>query len=1256
MKLTKMMPFTRFFICAALLLKLNPLAAQHYAQGWDFLYKNSRAEAEFAFKRALNDPKTATDAALMLMYLSSFDGHEIEGKQYWQKISKSIENPYPYIYAMWTNAAFVGSSAQQSDEQEAFCVNLAKDPNAPSTLRASAYYELGQHYITKDKFKLMYETMSKCNNITEWQYVGPFDNVSGSGFDKVYPPIAQPQSDTAFRSVTNAEIRWFAPAPNNKDGWTIPAFNIKWNTGITYAQTFVTSPSERDVILGFGMTGNAKIWINDRFVFSELEERKTDFDVFQTKIHLKKGVNRVLVQLGYEDESFSNFSLRFVDEKGNLQTDLVSSSQFAAYQKDNTEGIPARLPFFGEAFFEEKIKAQPDNLLNYILLGESYRRAGKGQEALQIIDKALEKAPDCGVLHYERLACYSKTQNRTGLVEEISKIKELDETCLLTLRFKLEEELRNEKYEDAQKVLDKMVELYGEDEETVDYQLKIYSALKKMEPLIKLAEEAYNKFPLNSYYVGIKYNLVLQMRKDPAAAIAVYEQFLKKNYALGVVDKLSDIYLEQGMNSKALAAIKKLEQAMPNDVNHPKALFDYHYSKKENEEAQKYLNKILQMTPFSSSAWNLAAKLAEQMDDKAGALKYYQKALHYNQNDYDARRKIRELEKKSKLDIVFPKIDYYDLLKKAKPDEKKSEHNWYYVLKESNTIVYPERNSETWHTVLVKVLTDKGIDAWKESSLGYNSNRQRLIIEKAEVVKPNGSKLAAEQNGNHIVFTNLQKGDGLVIRYRVVSYSYGRMSREFWDDNLFNMYVPIDMTRYALLISNNVPLEIKAHHFESKPTIKQVDDYKLYTWEMANEPALEDEKSRPALTDVGKVLHVSTLSDWSTITSWYGNVSAAQAKQDYDVKKVCETLFPAGNKFSETEKAKMIYQWILKNIRYSSVSFRQSGYVPQRASKVIQTKLGDCKDVSTLYAAIAREIGMKAQLVLVNTRDNGDDDMLLPSMEFNHCIVKVIADGKPWYLELTNPDLSFGSLPNSDLKAFALEIPFNETNTVSKPFKLNPDNRNLDKRSAKMSVQIKNRDLVIDATCVRNGDLASHSRNSYQNLPKNKMIEKVQKSIGGNFTNPVTVKSFEFPNLESLSDTAQFQVKYQIKNEVIEVGDLSTIKIPYYSSFVRADAFQDETRTLPVNYWQYEDCDLYNEDITVQLPDGKQFTDIPKNISLNFNGTQYSLKFEKKSPTIIQVKREIKVNRENVSVADYANFRKFIDDVLAAEAKYIAFK
>jgi Transglutaminase-like superfamily/Domain of Unknown Function with PDB structure (DUF3857) len=710
------------------------------------------------------------------------------------------------------------------------------------------------------------------------------------------------------------------------------------------------------------------------------------------------------------------------------------------------------------------------------------------------------------------------------------------------------------------------------------------------------------------------------------------------------------------MNAKGLGIIKKIEQFYPSDPSYASMQYNYHYAKKENDLAKKFSERILGLTPFSSNNWENAAKLAEQMGDKAQALKHFQKSLHYNQNNYDARRRIRELEKKTNLDETFPKVDYYALLKKTKADGKKGEYNWYYVLDESNTIVYPERNSETWRTLIVKVLNEKGIDTWKETSLGYNENRQRLIIEKAEVVKPNGTKIAAEQNGNSLVFTNLQKGDGLVIRYRIVSYSYGRMAREFWDNNIFNAYIPVETGRYALLVSKSVPIEIKNNNFDAKPVIKEVEDYKLYTWEVQNEPAMEEEKSSPSIVDAGKSVHISTLSDWSPITTWYANVSASQAKQDYDVKKLSQTLFPSGKKYSETEKTKIIYEWILKNIRYSSVSFRQSGYVPQRASKVLQTKLGDCKDLATLYAALARENGLKAQLVLINTRDNGDNDIVLPSMEFNHCIVKVIADGKPWYLELTDPNLSFASLPNSDLKATALEIPFNDEKAVSNPFPLNPNNRSKDYRGSTINVQVKNRDLQISTTCIRGGNLSSVVRNSYQNLTKAKMIEKIQTSIGGDFTNPVTVKDVNFDSLETLVDTLNFTVKYNVKNEVIEVGELSTMKVPYYNLFIKADAFQEETRTQPLNYWQYEDCDHYHEDITLNLPTGKQFTEVPKTVNLSYNGTQYTLKFEKKSAAVIQVTRDIQVNRANISVAEYPNFRKFMDDVLAAEAKYIAFK
>ncbi len=49
--------------------------------------------------------------------------------------------------------------------------------------------------------------------------------------------------------------------------------------------------------------------------------------------------------------------------------------------------------------------------------------------------------------------------------------------------------------------------------------------------------------------------------------------------------------------------------------------------------------------------------------------------------------------------------------------------------------------------------------------------------------------------------------------------------------------------------------------------------------------------------------------------------------------------------------------------------------------------------------------------------------MMLPSVEFNHCIAKATLDNKSYYIELTDNYLPFTSLPNDLNGALALEIP-----------------------------------------------------------------------------------------------------------------------------------------------------------------------------------------------------------------------------------------
>ena len=1247
---------TAFFALLLLFLS-SPLLANDYQKAWEALARNDRQTARQLLEKALKDPATAADAALTMILLETFDGREEGASEYWKKAAKSFKDPYPYYFPMWFNSAVIGGYGRKNDEQEKLLETLMEDPKCPGTYKAAVQYSLGHHFLSQAKFKDMHAAWNNTTNMTQWQFVGPFDNLSGSGFDKNYPPIAHPEQSATFKSTYDADIQWFKPAAYSEEGWTTPTFYVRYYTGIVFAQTFVTAPSDLDAFLALGFTGNIRVWVNDRLLISEQEYRRTDFDLYKTKCRLNKGVNRVLVQIGFEDEEFPNFAVRFVDAQANLIPGLVSSAAYAPYTKDNSKVAATPIPFFVEAFFEEKVKNEPDNLLNYILLAKSYLRSNKNQEAVATIQKALQKAPDNSLIHFEYIQALVKTDNRTELTQELQRIKEQDPTSLSSYIIRFQEEMGNERYEEAEKILDERSKRYGKDEDIYEGQIKLTAAQQKIEELVGIIEEANRRYPDNAYFNEMVHNVALRLRKDPQAANSINEQFIKKHYVMSTVNQLIREYFDVGQNDKALKMITQLNENFPGNTRYAEQLYDYYYGVKDNKKAKQAIDMLLGLAPFHAQYHENAARLYEQTGDKTAALASFQKALLYNPNDFDARRRVRELQNQTNLTTLLPQYDPYELVKKSKGPDKAGEFDWYYVLDERATILYPERCSETYYSIIVKVLNEKGIDDWKESSLGYNQYRQRLIVEKAEVVKPNGSKFTAEQNDNQLVFTNLEKGDAVYIRYRIVSYANGRMAREHWDNYAFNTFVPAEISRYVLLAPKNLAVDVKTVNFDLPAKTRDIDDFKLYTWETFNEPAMKQESIMPRRVDVGKNLYVSTIHDWQDIAGWYADLSSIQAKQqDYEVQQAVQTLFPAGQTFTPLQKAQKIYEFVVKNIRYSSVSFRQSAFMPQKASKVLQTKLGDCKDLATLYAAMAREAGLEANLVLLSTRDNGEQALPLPAVDFNHCIVKVNAGGQVWYLELTDANLPFGSLPNSDIRGLALEIPYNGAGAKPGIFQLHPDNRTPDYRRQTVQIAIKNRDLAISVNTTLSGALTGNLRETYATLNREKQIEEIQKPLGGRFANPVTVKDVAFGALDQLHDTIQFHVQYNVRNEIIEIGDLKTFRVPFYYIFLKPDAFQEETRNFPINYWEYEDADEYREEVSIDAPAGKQFTEIPKDVALTFGGTQYSLTYKKNSATSLSVVRHIKINRSNIPAGDYAAFRTFVDEVVGAENRYVAFK
>ncbi|MGD8869185.1 MAG: transglutaminase domain-containing protein, partial [Gemmatimonadales bacterium] len=121
------------------------------------------------------------------------------------------------------------------------------------------------------------------------------------------------------------------------------------------------------------------------------------------------------------------------------------------------------------------------------------------------------------------------------------------------------------------------------------------------------------------------------------------------------------------------------------------------------------------------------------------------------------------------------------------------------------------------------------------------------------------------------------------------------------------------------------------------------------------------------------------------------------------------------------DSLKVVYDWINEDFRYVSLSLGIGGYQPRPPAEVFETKMGDCKDKATLFVAVARRMGVSADVVLLDQYANADS--MLPSLaQFNHAIAAIERLGGRLFLDLTAELAPYGSLPPSSQGGFALLI------------------------------------------------------------------------------------------------------------------------------------------------------------------------------------------------------------------------------------------
>lgn len=1235
--------------------------AQDTKKIWEAIYSNDRATAlQLANKIKTN--KGSMEQIVLKQIVNVANGIYKKDKDFLTSFSAKPNFDY-FLFPLWNTEFIFKDYLNQSFETEIITnVNyFAKQPINNPTVKAGMVYLDGIVARYQNDFEKQQKNDDSLLAIKNWQYCGVFENLNKSGMDTEYAPEKKAYSSEPFNANSNGFLNWFTPSYNLKSSYQFMTNFSEYGAGINYAQTFLNLDKQQTLIFKLGIGKATKMWVNDVLVFEETEDHITELDAHTIKITLPKGNNRILIKT--TNNVYAYFILRVFNENNELLNpkDLNFTSSYTPYNKSTKTQLNSKiLPNRIETFFNNLDSANTTYFKDYLLI-KTYLRNSKEKLAKKIIEKYLKKYPKSSFFRYLLMECYNIESDYTKSKEILENIKNDDENNVAVLITEIT---------DAKKLfnmpIDQMNDRLKKIANATDSKL-----IKKTTAFFKYIrledKKAFKKTLDEIYAIGLKRKNQKLLSSFASLYGSMFNQESKSLKLLLDIDKnffshaahnsLIYKYEKLNKNDKVISLIDDFINKFPEDMSLLEKMVKKLHKYQEYKKSLKYIDKAFKMFPYSFVFMKLKGETLYQLKKEKEALKWFKKSYTHDSGNTSLRKKIQDLEKKDdpiKKVVLEKAYDYISETRgKAKTDVN---FGLNVLLDEKNVQVFKEGGSKSQSIYIYEITSEEGVEMLKEYNLGLSYG---YTINKSEIVKPNGKVIPAERSGSKFVFNNLSVNDVIYIDFETTNTTTGRFYKDFYDTYQIGSFYPVLKTVYRLILPEGTHINTKVLNGDIAVNKAKIGNYDLYEWAKENSKVLPAyETYMPEDCDVVPILNISSIDKWSDISNWYSDLVRTQIKYNSTVNQLFDKLFPDGfQNLSDTEKAKKIYYYMMNNLTYSFVNFKQSGYVPQKPSKTITSKMGDCKDFSTLFFTLAQKAGLKSNLVLVSTSDLGKNAMVLPSTEFNHCIVRVNLEGKEHYIELTNKFLPFNSTPNSLINALALNIPYNSSDT-------NQNNLFILNKTVKTAI---NRTLDVDLTIDKTKqDLqiknTSFNTNSYYRelLDQKNTIElkkQLEELYEGKSKLDLTLIDYNIEKNVKEDPEVIFNSHFTINNEIKKIGKMKLLKLPRLSKPYTNDIISLDERKYPIIYNKYETVDQYLINYYVRLADGQKFIEVPENVALSYKKHYFTITYTlKNQDTMLVVNIKANIDKSDIQANEYKAYKDFVKNVLEESEALIGFK
>lgn len=1130
---------------------------------------------------------------------------------------------------------------------------LAKHPTALTT---PVVFEMARRHLQDGDLSKAEKITDQLGILRKWWAIGPFSNISGSGFDKAYPPESSLALDQTYDGKNGDKVRWFPFTVPSPSTWIwgnhhVPAFN-----SVIYFATQVESPVDREVLLAFGASGSFKVYLNDRLVLAERVFRNTGADAFVQKVTIRKGPNRILVKLGNEDRQ-ANFLLRFMQADGRGAPDLKTVKPEGTYPKDpGTESELRKMPAFdreiayvrarlqrdpgdedaallmmdlfnvhemtdsGEVWALRRLERRPGSALWLSLLAEALMRSRQSTRSQEYFKAAFRHSPHCALGWQQELGRLIHSAGAEAVLEFLSGSPE---------------ELKNSK-RGMLTTMAKLAQLGRRDEA-----FKVFARIERVDADF---DEETASF-LSQVYMS-------QGRRQEA--VAVWTRFLKHGHAEApAYGSLSDLHLKAGDFTAAVDALREANRFLPDNPNPLMMLADINMHQKRYAEAEKYLASALALAPYNPSLLGIKGTLRSLAGDKEGAKKTLKQSVESNYNDFPSWDKLMAMEGKPTFESLAPLPAVDGLVKAAAGWEGLKRDRGSILAYIEDVFFYPSRAVRHRGFLVVNLPTRDAVNNWKQYSIPFNPTYQTLGVTKAYSRKSAGGEVDAEVvGGRTLIFKSLEPGDCIVMEWTIKDDYDGEMARQAWGAFDFKLGIPVFDSRLRLYMAGT-DMDTIGYTVRGKGAVLSASEksgVRMRVFSRGPYSPAVNERFLPINDETSPDVLYSTFSDWGRIAEWYANLTENKTAPSPILRRIADSIFAGAS--DDADRIARVHRYVTGNIAYSSLSFRQSGWIPQSSQEVIASRLGDCKDMAALAKALLQLGGMESRLVLVATRDEFGTRPGPVGPHFNHCILGFKLKGVQRFMDLTDPHLNWERLPRSDQGSVALVAERGNRGTIRLPVDGAADRRV--SRTLECTLTDSG-SASIDAGAVRTGVLARGHRDGFRFRSQEERRQEMIKVLSDDYAD-IALDSLEFGDLAADSDSIRYRYRFRGRQAVKMSGPTRIFALYIPDKLTNTDIPDDQPRPDGADlYPSWYSIGTYVTKGSLKFPAKWKLLNRPDPVKFKSPYGEYALSFALKGNVLSYSRTAVFNLAEPVPGAEVEGLRAFLTRVVKNDDVQLVF-